>query len=96
MKCYIQSWLSGVFSGSLPLMNKVHLYIFGIHLALFLLKTISLGMAAIYLHFNNTAVEEKGHKSQDFSIQHLTIDVMPKPPKKGQKTCKWDVFISLT
>lgn len=59
MKCYIQSWLSGVFSGSLPLMNKVHLYIFGVHLALFLLKKISLGMAAIYLHSNNTAVEEK-------------------------------------
>lgn len=39
---------------------------------------------------------KKRHKSQDFSIQHLTIDVMPKSPKKGQKTCKWDVFISLT
>lgn len=28
MKCYIQRRLSGVFSGSLPLMNKAHLYIF--------------------------------------------------------------------
>lgn len=33
MKCYIQRRLSGVFSGSLPLMNKAHLYIFAVGLA---------------------------------------------------------------
>ncbi len=71
MKCSIQSSLSGVFSLSLPLMNKAHFIHPRVHLALFLLRKISLGLAAIYLHFNNTTGAEKRRKSQDFSIRHL-------------------------
>lgn len=64
-------------------MNKVHLYIFGVHLALFLLKKISLGMAAIYLHSNNTAVEEK--KAQITRFLNSTLNNRLSPPKKARK-----------
>lgn len=72
MKCYIQSWLSGVFSGSLPLMNKAHLYIFAVGLALFLFRKCSLGLAAICLHSNKTDVRSKkgtNHKISPFAFE---------------------------
>lgn len=75
MKCYIQSWLSGVFSGSLPLMNKAHLYIFAVGLALFLFRKCSLGLAAICLHSNKTDVRGKkgtNHKISQFAIEQPT------------------------
>lgn len=76
-------WVESFLSPSLWWIKRI-LYIFGVHLALFLLKKIYLGLAAIYLHFNNTAGAKKRHKSQDFSIQHLTMDFMLSPPQNDR------------
>lgn len=64
MKCSIQSSLSGVFFSLPPSDEQSTFYTSPVFIWLcFFLKKISLGLAAIYLHFNNTArVDEKKKK----------------------------------